>query len=162
MDRQERDRHERFLREAMRLAAENVRAGVGGPFGALVVREGEIVARGMNRVTLEGDPTAHAEIVAIREACRKLGSFQLDGCDVYTSSEPCPMCLGAIYWARPRALYFATGREAAAEAGFDDGLIYEELAKPAEDRSIRMQAVEVEGSEEPFRLWLASEDRIEY
>ena len=117
---------EDFLREAIRVASESVDGG-GGPFGAIVVRNGEIVARAANRVTATNDPTAHAEVEAIREACRVLGTFQLEGCEIFSSSEPCPMCLGAVYWARPKAVYYANGREVALEAGFDDDHIYEEF-----------------------------------
>ena len=152
---------DRWLREAVRLASESVR-GDGGPFGAIVVRNGEIVGRGQNRVTASRDPTAHAEVVAIRDACANLGLHQLEGCELYSSSEPCPMCLGAIYWARPDAVYFANERDEAAAAGFDDAFIYDEIDRLPGDRRIRMYRVEVEGAEEPFRLWQAKTDRIEY
>jgi tRNA(Arg) A34 adenosine deaminase TadA len=125
-----------FLRRAIVIADENVAAGRGGPFGAVVVKDGAIVAEGANLVTATNDPTAHAEIVAIRNACRALASFQLTGCAIYASCEPCPMCLGAIYWARPDRLYFAAGREDAEHAGFDDSLIYRELAQPHAARAI--------------------------
>lgn len=157
-----RDQHERFMREAIRLAAENVRAGRGGPFGAVVVLNGEVVGRGANRVTETNDPTAHAEILAIREACRSLGSFQLAGCDVYCSAEPCPMCMGAIYWARPARVFFAVERGEASAAGFDDGFIYEELSRPPRDRSIEIRRLAVEGADEALRLWEAAEDKVEY
>lgn len=150
-----------FLREAVQLAAESVSAG-GGPFGALVVRDGEIVGRGKNRVTASQDPTAHAEVVAIRDACATLGSHQLVGCELYSSSEPCPMCLGAIYWARPDAVYFANERDEAAAAGFDDAFIYDEIELLPGDRRIRMYRVEVDGAGEPFRLWHMNTDRVEY
>lgn len=156
------EEHVRFLREAVRIAGENVRAGGGGPFGAVVVKAGEVIGRGANRVTRTNDPTAHAEVVAIREACRTLGSFQLEGCDVYCSTEPCPMCLGALYWARPARVFYALGREAAAAAGFDDGYIYGELAKPPDERSLEMRGLELEDAEEPFRLWEEAEDRADY
>ena len=152
---------DRFLREAVQLAAESVSAG-GGPFGALVVRDGELVGRGKNRVTASQDPTAHAEVVAIREACATLGSHQLVGCELYSSSEPCPMCLGAIYWARPDAVYFANERGEAAAAGFDDAFIYDEIELLPGDRRIRMNRVEVDGAGEPFRLWHMKTDRVEY
>src|SRR5258706_15243445 len=127
--------HEDFMREAIRISVEQMRAGQGGPFGAVVVKDGRIIARGWNRVTTSHDPTAHAEVTAIREACRALGDFRLTECELYSSCEPCPMCLGAIYWARIQRLYFAAGRQDAAEAGFDDEFIYREgpLA-PAERR----------------------------
>lgn len=157
-----REQRERFMREAVRIAAENVRSGRGGPFGAVVVRDGRVIARGTNLVTESNDPTAHAEVVAIREACRALGSFQLEGCEVYCSTEPCPMCLGALYWARPARVFYAQEREAAAAAGFDDGFIYRELGKPPEARSLELRRLELEGSDEPLRLWERAEDRVEY
>ena len=116
-----------FMKEAIRLATENVRAGRGGPFAAVVVKDGHIIASGTNSVTSTNDPTAHAEVTAIREACRALGTFQLSGCEIYTSCEPCPMCLGAIYWARPDRVFYAATASDAAAAGFDDSFIYEEL-----------------------------------
>jgi guanine deaminase len=152
---------EDFLREAVRVASENVSDG-GGPFGAIVVRNGEIVARGANRVTGSNDPTAHAEIEAIREACRVLGTFQLEGCEIYSSSEPCPMCLGAIYWARPRAVFFANGRGVALAAGFDDHHIYEEFLLAPEERRYPATRLEIDDADEPFRRWAAKEDRVEY
>ncbi|MFQ5889616.1 MAG: nucleoside deaminase [Gemmatimonadota bacterium] len=154
-------KHEEFLREAIRLAAENVEQD-GGPFGAVVVKDGEIVARGVNRVTAHNDPTAHAEIVAIREACRALGTFQLEGCTIYCSTEPCPMCLGAIYWARPDAVYFAAAHADAAENGFDDQFIYAEIAQPVERRTLPTRRLAVEGALEPFRCWRKKENRVEY
>ena len=152
---------EDFLREAIRVASENVGSG-GGPFGAIVVRDGEVVARGANRVTPSNDPTAHAEVEAIREACRVLGTFQLEGCEIYSSSEPCPMCLGAVYWARPEAVYYANGREVALAAGFDDHHIYEEFLLPAADRRYPATRLEIDGADEPFRRWAEKEDRVEY
>lgn len=125
---------EPFLREAIRLSREKMEAGEGGPFGAVVVKDGRIVGRGWNRVTSVGDPTAHAEVEAIRDACAALGTFSLAGCEIYASCEPCPMCLAAIYWARLDALYHAASREDAAEAGFDDALIYKEIAKSPDTR----------------------------
>jgi guanine deaminase len=154
-------KRERFVREAVRVASESVDRG-GGPFGAVVVRDGEIIARAGNRVTVTNDPTAHAEIEAIRAACRDLRTFQLEGCEIYSSSEPCPMCLGAIYWARPKAVYYANGREAALAAGFEDGHIYEELLLPVEDRRYPIVHLPVEGADEPFVRWAAKEDRVEY
>ena len=127
---------EKFMREAIRLAVENVKQGTGGPFGAVVVKEGKIIAACANTVTPDCDPTAHAEVNAIREACRELDTFQLGGCEIYASCEPCPMCLGAIYWARPSRVYYASTKEDAALAGFDDSLIYKEIALPEADRSI--------------------------
>jgi guanine deaminase len=149
------------LREAIRLAAESVSEN-GGPFGAIVVRDGKIVGRGKNRVTASQDPTAHAEVVAIRDACATLGSHQLEGCELYSSSEPCPMCLGAIYWARPDAVYFANERAEAAAAGFDDAFIYDEIELLPGDRRIRMHRVEVDGAREPFLLWQTNTERVDY
>ena len=154
--------HEALLARAIALAEANVRTGAGGPFGAVVARDGIVIAEGTNLVTATLDPTAHAEIVAIRAACRALGAFQLDGCDVYASCEPCPMCLGAIYWARPRAVWFAAGRDDAAAAGFDDALVYAELSAPAGARRIPFRrALEVEGRA-PFEAWRRSEGRRPY
>ena len=152
---------EDFLREAIRVASDNVASG-GGPFGAIVVRDGEVVARAANRVTASNDPTAHAEVEAIREACGILGTFQLEGCEIYSSSEPCPMCLGAIYWARPKAVYFANGRDVALAAGFDDDHIYEEFLLAPEERRYPATRLEIEGADEPFRRWAAKDDRVEY
>lgn len=158
----EREDDERFLREAIRLAEESVRSG-GGPFGALVVREGEILARGMNRVTSRNDPTAHAEIEALREACRRSGDFRLPGCHVYASSEPCPMCAAALCWARVERIVYGAGREVAAAHGFDDRWIAEELARPPEARRVPVLKRELaETALRPFRLWEAAEDRVEY
>src|SRR4051812_16685266 len=117
-----------FMAEAIALSLENVREGRGGPFAAVIVKDGRIIARGVNRVTLTNDPTAHAEVVAIRQACTSLGSFQLTGCEIYTSCEPCPMCIAAIYWARPQEVFFGNTKEDAAVAGFDDSFIYREIA----------------------------------
>lgn len=150
------------MQRAIALAIENVQSRRGGPFAALVVKDGEVIAEGTNLVTSANDPTAHAEIVAIREACRTLGDFQLHGCDLYTTCEPCPMCLGAIYWARPaRILYAATAADAAA-AGFDDAFIYEEIRHPPNAR--RMPAVQVLRHEAlaVFQVWLSFNDRKPY
>jgi tRNA(Arg) A34 adenosine deaminase TadA len=152
---------ERFLREAIRVAVASVEEG-GGPFGAIVVREGKVIARAANAVTRNNDPTAHAEIQAIRAACRALGSFQLDGCEIYASSEPCPMCLGAVYWARPRAVYYANGREVARAAGFDDELIYDEIDTPGEQRAYPVIQLTIDQADEPFRAWAAKTDRVDY
>ena len=152
---------EDFLREAVRVASENVARG-GGPFGAIIVRDGVVVAKGANSVTRSNDPTAHAEVEAIREACQVLGTFQLEGCDIYASSEPCPMCLGAIYWARPEAVFYANGREVALEAGFDDHHLYEEFALPPEERRYPLAKLGIDGADEPFQRWAAKEDRVEY
>jgi len=151
-----------FLRRAIELAKENVRRKQGGPFGALVVRDAEIIAEGVNRVTSSKDPTAHAEIIAIREACRKLGHFELANCEIYSSCEPCPMCLGAIYWARLGALYFAATRDDAAGAGFDDSFLYKELPRDWQARRVKTSCSMREQGREPFQLWLATPDRVPY
>lgn len=154
--------HHLFMAEALRLAEGNISAGKGGPFGAIVVKDGEIIAAAENRVILNNDPTAHAEIVAIREACSRLGSFQLDGCDIYTSCEPCPMCLGAIYWARPRAIYYAGTREDAAAAGFDDAFIYTELPLPPSRRKIQSQQCMRDEARAVFQKWTETDHRPVY
>lgn len=150
------------MNEAIRLAEQNVVDGTGGPFGCVVVRGEEIVGRGTNTVTRDSDPTAHAEIVAIRRACAHLESFQLTGCAIYCSCEPCPMCLGAMYWARPDAVYFASTRQDAAAAGFDDEMIYRELARPTGDRTLKMEHLDFEEAGEAFRYWRESEERTPY
>lgn len=151
-----------FMRRAIALALENVCSGRGGPFAALVVKDGRILAEGANRVTTTNDPTAHAEVVAIREACRKLGDFQLSGCDLYTTCEPCPMCLGAIYWARPARIFYACLAADAAAAGFDDAFIYEELERPLDARRIPMQQLLRDESLEIFSLWKRQENKTAY
>lgn len=150
------------MTEALRLAAENVVASKGGPFAAVIVRGDRVVSSGTNLVTTSNDPTAHAEVVAIRRACAELGCFQLDGCEIYTSCEPCPMCLGAIYWSRLDRIYFAGTREDAAEAGFDDSLIYREVATPLEQRQIPIESLQREEGREPFRVWKSFQNRIAY
>ncbi len=150
------------MEEAIRLAEAGMRANAGGPFGCVIVKDGEIIGRGYNEVTSTNDPTAHAEVVAIREACRHLGSFQLDGCTLYTSCEPCPMCLGAIYWARPDRVFYACTREDAAGIGFDDAFIYREIDLPVAARSIPMASLEREKALDVFRAWMNKEDKIEY
>ena len=144
------------------MAIENVHAGRGGPFAALVVKDGEVVARGTNLVTSSQDPTAHAEVVAIRRACRSLNTFQLDGCDLYTSCEPCPMCLGAIYWARLDRIFYAGTREDAAAAGFDDHFIYDEIALAPAERHITMIPLMRDEAQRAFDAWTKNEDRIAY
>jgi len=151
-----------FMLEAIERAVENVRTGRGGPFGAIVVKGGRVIATGTNLVTTINDPTAHAEVTAIREACRALGTFQLTGCEIYTSCEPCPMCLGAIYWARPDRVYFAATASDAAEAGFDDSFIYEELKHSHHERKIPFEPMMREAGLEPFREWARKGDRIRY
>ncbi|MCL6454973.1 MAG: nucleoside deaminase [Alicyclobacillus sp.] len=150
-----------WLQMAVQLAMENVDRG-GGPFAAVVVRNGALVAVGRNEVTPTHDPTAHAEIQAIRSACRTLGDFQLTECDLYSSCEPCPMCLGAIYWARLRAVYFAASRHAAAEAGFDDAFIYEQVGAAVGDRSIPMKQLRLSDADAPFDRWRLFADKTPY
>ena len=131
----------KFMEEAIKMAQNGIRNNEGGPFGAVVVKNGEIIGRGNNRVTSTNDPSAHAEVVAIRDACNTLGSFQLEGCDIYTSCEPCPMCLGAIYWARPDKVYFGCTKKDAAEIDFDDDFIYRELELPLDKRKIEFTQI---------------------
>ncbi len=150
-----------LMRRAIALAVENVRQG-GGPFGAVIARNGEIVAEGVNRVTLQHDPTAHAEVQAIRNACTKLGTFDLSGCDIYSSCEPCPMCLGAIYWAHLSHLYFAGTKTDAAEAGFDDAFIYKELPLPISERHLRTEAMMHDEADTPFNAWRQNGDKVAY
>ncbi len=150
------------MRETFRLAIENVEQNSGGPFAAIIVRNREILATGANRVTSDLDPTAHAEIVAIRNACSKLNSFQLTGCELYTSCEPCPMCLGAIYWARPDGIYYGASREDASAADFDDEFIYREFSLPADQRSISMQQVLRQEARKVFDGWVNNPDRQLY
>jgi guanine deaminase len=147
--------------DAIHIAEENVRNG-GGPFGAVVIRNGEIIARGVNRVTSNHDPTAHAEVMAIREACQKLGTHQLDDCILITSCEPCPMCLGAVYWARFEKVYYIATKDDAAAAGFDDSFIYEELNKQHEERSIPFIKMEMEQYNAPFEAWINQEGKTLY
>ena len=151
-----------FMRRAIALALENVRTGRGGPFAALVVKDGSIVAEGANCVTAANDPTAHAEVVAIREACRKLNDFQLSGCDLYTTCEPCPMCLGAIYWARPARVLYACIAADAAAAGFDDAFIYDELKLSLSARHLHMQQLLRDESLAIFSLWKNQEKKTPY
>lgn len=150
------------MARAIELAIQNVHAGHGGPFAAVVVRDGKIIAEGTNRVTSTTDPTAHAEVVAIREACKKLKHFELEGCEIYTTCEPCPMCLGAIYWARPVRVFFACTAADATLAGFDDSVIYEEIARPHEHRKIPMKPLMREEALEAFRAWESKQDKIRY
>jgi guanine deaminase len=151
-----------FMRRAIALALENVRSGRGGPFGAMVVKDGRVLAEGANRVTATNDPTAHAEIVVIREACRMLNDFQLSGCDLYTTCEPCPMCTGAIYWARPARVFYAAVAADAAAAGFDDAFINEELQRPANSRRLPMEQLLREEALEVFELWKRQENKTAY
>ena len=150
------------MQEAIRLSIANVEEGKGGPFGAIVVKDGKIIARGVNRVTTNNDPTAHAEVVAIREACKFLNTFQLDGCEIYTSCEPCPMCLGAIYWARLDKLFYANSKEDAANIQFDDQFIYEEIAKPVAERKLFTRQILRDEALEAFDKWAKSTTKTEY
>jgi len=150
------------MEKAILLALEGMKNNQGGPFGCVIVKNGELVAEGSNLVTSSNDPTAHAEIVAIRKACKKLKDFQLTGCEIYTSCEPCPMCLGAIYWARPEQVYYAASRQDAAGAGFDDEFIYSELDQHPENRSISMRNMLKEQAQEVFKAWIVKKDKIEY
>ena len=150
------------MQRAIDLSLDNVRSGGGGPFGALVVRDGAILSSGVNHVTSALDPTAHAEIIAIRGACQAIRDFQLRGCELYTTCEPCPMCMGAIYWARLDKVYYAGTRADAAEAGFDDSLIYDELARPLEARRISMIPLMRTQALEAFREWERSPAKIQY
>ena len=157
-----RNRREEFLKQAIALALSNVGSGSGGPFGAVVVKDGEVLASGTNLVIASNDPSAHAEIVAIRAACEAQRSFHLSGCEIYTSCEPCPMCLGAIYWARLSRVCFACTREDAASAGFADALIYREMELPPELRAIPSECRLREEGKKAFRRWLESDQRAEY
>jgi guanine deaminase len=153
---------QRFMERAIALALENVRSGRGGPFGALVVKGSEILSEGTNRVTYSNDPTAHAEVVAIREACLKLKDFQLTGCDIYASSEPCPMCLGAIYWARAARVFYGCSAADTSAAGFDDAVIFREIAKPPRVRRIPMEQVMRDEALAVFHAWREQPNRIPY
>jgi guanine deaminase len=154
--------HNPFMARAIQISIENVRSGRGGPFGAVVAKGGEIIAEGMNCVTQMNDPTAHAEVVAIREACKKLHLFELKGCDIYASCEPCPMCLGAIYWARPSRLFFGNTAGDAAKIGFDDSLIYRELSQAHSQRKIPMVQMMREEALEAFRAWEEKPNKVAY
>ena len=156
------EQDEKFMRRAISLAQSGIDAGAGGPFGAVVVKDGEIVGEGCNQVTSTNDPTAHAEVVAIRNACQNLNSFQLDGCILYTSCEPCPMCLGAIYWARPKQIFFACTHEDAARIGFDDHFIYEEIERPIEERHIKSINFLRDEGLSVFENWANKTDKTEY
>jgi guanine deaminase len=151
-----------FMARAIQLAIENVHSGSGGPFGAVITRNGEMIAERANQVTSTKDPTAHAEVNAIRAACEKLGVFELPGCEIYTSCEPCPMCLGAIYWARLSHIYFASVAADAARVGFDDSLIYREMAQPHSQRAIPMVQMMREEALAAFRAWEEKPNKIVY
>ena len=151
-----------WMEQAIALAVQNVRSAQGGPFAALVVKEDRLIASGVNCVTTSHDPTAHAEVVAIRKACHELGAFQLTGCEIYTTCEPCPMCLGALYWARPERFYFACSRQDAAAYGFDDEFIYRELNLSPAERTLAGQQLNVEECLLPFEAWRQSQAKISY
>ena len=150
------------MSRAIELSLANVHSNKGGPFGAVVVKNGQIIGEGVNEVLASNDPSAHAEVIAVRNACRKLKNFQLTGCDVYTSCEPCPMCMGLLYWARPEKVYYANSAADAAKIGFDDAFIYAELAVPREQRSIQMQQMMREEAQVAFRAWESKPGRVQY
>jgi guanine deaminase len=154
--------HEKFMRRAIQLSIENVTVRNGGPFGCVIVKDGEIIAEGYNKVTANNDPTAHAEVTAIRSACENLNSFQLDDCIIYTSCEPCPMCLGAIYWARPKAVYYANTKTDAAEILFDDDFIYKEIEVGIGNRKLPFIQLLNREALEAFKAWKNKTDKIDY
>ncbi|WP_319481734.1 nucleoside deaminase [uncultured Draconibacterium sp.] len=156
------EQNEKFMRAAIELAKQGMDGNHGGPFGAVVVKDNKIIAKGYNQVTSSNDPTAHAEVVAIREACKVLNTFQLEGCTIYTSCEPCPMCLGAIYWARPDKVVFGATKQDAASAQFDDQFIYDELEKELEKRQIQFENLMREEAREVFDTWNQKEDKKKY
>ena len=156
------NQHEKFLLMAIKLAKKSAKEGLGGPFGAVVVKNGRVVAKAHNTVVPDNDPTAHAEVNAIRAACKKLKNFELKDCIIYASAEPCPMCLGAIYWARPKALYYAADKKLAAKAGFDDSFIYKEIALPKNKRKIKIVKIDLEQDREPFEAWSKNTNKTEY
>lgn len=156
------ERERRFMQHAIALSRKGMENGDGGPFGAIVVKGDEIIGEGWNQVLCNMDPTAHAEVMAIREACKKLGNFQLHDCEIYTSCEPCPMCLGAIYWARPQRVYYANSKEDAADIAFDDSFIYREIKIPNDQKKIPLIALPDKEALEVFRLWKEKGDRTLY
>jgi len=156
------EQDKQFMQRAIDMAAKGMNANAGGPFGAVIVKDGKIIAEGHNCVTSTNDPTAHAEVVAIRKACETLGTFQLDDCIVYTSCEPCPMCLGAIYWARPKKVFYGCDKVDAANIDFDDNFIYEELDKPITGRNIPFEQILQVEAVKVFEKWTEKIDRTEY
>ncbi len=156
------NRNKRFMKEAIRLSQANMRRGAGGPFGAIVVRNGRIIGKGWNQVTSKNDPTAHAEVSAIREACKTLKTFDLSGAEIYSSCEPCPMCLAAIYWARIEKVYYANTRKDAAKILFDDEFLYQEIAKPISKRKLKMKQILRKDAKLVFQEWMEKEDRVHY
>lgn len=155
-------REEKFMNEAIALSGTGMEQGEGGPFGCVIVKDDQIIGRGNNKVLSTNDPTAHAEIIAIREACKNLNSFQLEDCEVYTSCEPCPMCLGAIYWARPKVIYYANTRTDAANIGFNDSMIYDEISTELEKRKIPVINICRQQANETFARWQQKEDKKIY
>lgn len=153
---------EQWVDRVIELAIENVRSGQGGPFASVVVRDGAILGEGANLVTSTNDPSAHAEIIAIRQACQKLRSFELRGCEIYSSCEPCPMCLGAIYWARLASIYFAASKDDASKSGFDDSFIYQEFSRRGDQRKIPMVRVMNNKALEPFHTWEQQPNKVPY
>lgn len=153
---------QQYMQLALKMARESMDNQKGGPFGCIIVKDHQIIGRGTNEVTSSNDPTAHAEIVAIRDACKHLNNFQLEGCTIYTTCEPCPMCLGAIYWSRPAHIIFAGSREDAAAAGFDDSMIYRELTMPLAERKIPTTSIERDSAIELFNAWIQKENKILY
>ena len=156
------NQHEKFLKMAINLAKKSAKNGLGGPFGAVIVKNGKVIAKAHNSVVPNCDPTAHAEVNAIRKACEKLKDFELKDCIIYASAEPCPMCLGAIYWARPKALYYAADKKLAAKAGFDDSFIYKEIALPKNKRKIKTTKIDLPQDNEPFEAWAKNTTKTEY
>ena len=155
-------REEKFMQEAIALSSKGIHKNEGGPFGCVIVKDNIIIGRGNNQVTSTNDPTAHAEVVAIRDACKNINNFQLDGCEVFTSCEPCPMCLGAIYWARPAIIYFANNRQDAADAGFDDSMIYDEMKAGIEERKIPIKSIGRAEALKVFMEWKNKADKTVY
>lgn len=151
-----------FMLEAIEMSKKCLATGKGGPFGAVIVKDGKIVGRGSNMVTTNNDPTAHAEVVAIRDACKNLNTFQLDGCEIYTSCEPCPMCLGAIYWARPTKMYYAANKYDATDAGFDDSFIYKEIELPYNERKIPAEQYDQQEAVKVFDAWKNLSNKVDY
>ncbi len=156
------DKHRQFMQRAIELARSGMDSGAGGPFGAVVVKDGQIIAEGWNKVTSTNDPTAHAEVTAIRAACEKLGTFQLDDCVIYTSCEPCPMCLGAIYWSRPKKVFYGCNKQDAANIAFDDQFIYDEIEAPINARQIPFQQVAQSAALQVFKAWADKVDKTAY
>ena len=156
------EQDKKFMQRAIELAEKGMDSNAGGPFGAVIVKDGKIIAEGFNKVTSTNDPTAHAEVTAIREACKNLNSFQLEDCILYTSCEPCPMCLGAIYWARPKKVFYGANREDAAAIGFDDQFVYDEIDKEMNARKIPFENIDRDEALRVFNKWDAKENRTDY